>query len=89
MWINHWGWGIECSQLIPTDENKKYIFKGNSYVEEYKSCEAYQNSGNTIDKNTCESIIIKEDYKKNVNLMKEVKLALSLIENALTLKLIL
>ena len=33
-------------------------------MEQYKSCEAYQNSGNTIDKNTCESIIIKEDYKK-------------------------
>lgn len=55
---------IECSQLTPTDENKICIFKGNSCVEQYKSCEAYQNSGNTIDKNTCESIIIKEDYKK-------------------------
>lgn len=64
MWINHLGWGIECSQIMPTDENKIYIFKGNSCVEQYKSCEAYQNSGNTIDKNTCELIIIKEDYKK-------------------------
>ena len=55
---------IECSKLKPTDTNKICIFKENSCVEQFKICEAYQNSGATIDKETCESIIMESDYRK-------------------------
>ena len=54
---------VECSEITPTDTNKICIFKDNTCVEQYESCQAYQNSGATKDKNTCESIINK-DYKK-------------------------
>ena len=58
-------------------------------MEQYKSYEVHRNSGKTIDKNTCESIIIKEDYKKKCQFNEGTNSALRLKENALTLKLIL
>lgn len=56
---------IECLAIIPEDTKKRCIFKGNSCVEQYNSCEDYQNSGAEIDKNTCESIIMEnKPYSK-------------------------
>lgn len=55
---------IECSLITLSDDNKMCIFKENSCVEQYKSCEAYQNSGATIEKDTCESIILISNYTK-------------------------
>ena len=53
---------IECSKLIPTDITTQIcIFKDNACVEQYKSCEAYQNSEAAKDKTTCESIIDEDD----------------------------
>lgn len=55
---------IECSKLLPTDiTNQICIFKDNACVEQYNSCEAYQNSDVAKDKTTCESIIDEDDYK--------------------------
>ena len=55
---------IECVNIYLSNKNKMCIFNGTSCVEQYKSCEAYKNDGGSITKETCESIIIQDDYKK-------------------------
>lgn len=48
----------ECSSIIPTDNtNKICIFKDNACIEQYKSCQLYQNNEEKIYKSVCESII--------------------------------
>mgnify|MGYP006873159560 CR=1 FL=1 len=54
----------ECSSLTLSDTNKICVFTNNACKEQFKTCEAYQNSGATIDKETCESIIMESDYRK-------------------------
>ena len=54
----------ECELIRLSVLNKKCIYKDNSCVEQYDSCESYATSGETIDQNKCESIILENDQKK-------------------------
>ena len=54
----------ECSSITPSNTDKYCVYINNSCKEQYKTCQSYQNSGNTLDKATCESIKIKGD---NIN----------------------
>ena len=56
----------ECKSITPSDSNKRCIYKDNSCVEQYKTCESYANSKETIDKNKCESIVLEDNKKKCV-----------------------
>lgn len=53
----------ECLGIIPQSEDKMCIYKNSQCVERYKTCQLYQNSGEKIDKDICESIVIDGDYK--------------------------
>ena len=50
---------------IPSDTfNKKCVYKDNQCFEQFKDCDSYNNSGETIEKTVCESIILNdENYK--------------------------
>ena len=49
----------ECKNIIEKD-NKKCIYLDGVCKEQYKDCDSYTNSGETIDKNVCEAIILNE-----------------------------
>ena len=53
----------ECSSITPSNNDKFCVYINNSCKEQYKTCQLYQNSGNTLDKEICESIKIKDDNK--------------------------
>ena len=55
---------LECFAISPSDSKKKCIYKDNSCVEQYNSCESYATSGETIDQNKCESIVLDDNQKK-------------------------
>ena len=52
----------ECSKITPTNNNKICIYKDNSCIERYKTCELYQSSGEEIQEDLCESIIVQDIY---------------------------
>ena len=59
----------ECNSITPTDTTNKqcaFIFYNNYYqcVEQYKTCELYASSGETIDQNKCESIVLEDSKSK-------------------------
>ena len=54
---------LECGQITPSNTNKKCIYKDDSCVEQYKTCELYATSGETIVQSTCESIIDDNNKK--------------------------
>ena len=56
----------ECSSSKPSNENKKCVFLNNVCVEQYKTCQLYEESGETLDKNICESIIMDDFNTKCV-----------------------
>lgn len=49
---------VECGYLSPEDTNKMCVFKSDKCVEQYASCYLYETEENTINKETCESLII-------------------------------
>ena len=52
----------ECYAATPTDYTKKHcVFIDNVCKEQYKACVTYENSESTLNKETCESIVIKDD----------------------------
>ena len=58
----------ECTSgyyVLPSDtSNKKCVFKNDKCIEIYKDCDAYNNSGDNIDKTVCESIELNSyNYK--------------------------
>ena len=54
----------ECYSITPSDSSNKHcVFINNVCIEQYKTCTAYENSENTLNKETCESIIIDKDNK--------------------------
>ncbi len=54
----------ECGTTTPTDTNKNCVFTNNKCVEQYKTCEVYNGINGTIDKEVCESIILKDNSNK-------------------------
>ena len=50
----------ECSSFKASNENKKCVFLNNVCVEQYKTCQLYEESEETLDKNICESIILDD-----------------------------
>lgn len=48
---------VECGYLSPEDTNKICVFKSNKCVEQYASCNLYETEENTINQETCESLI--------------------------------
>ena len=55
---------LECVYINPSNSDKKCIYKDNSCVEQYKTCELYASSGETIDQNKCESIVLEDSKSK-------------------------
>lgn len=56
---------VECQNIIPSDTDKICVFKDRC-VEQYKDCSTYESKEDTLNKNTCESILIQgraETYK--------------------------
>ena len=52
----------ECYSITPADSSKKHcVFIDNECKEQYKACVTYENSESTLNKETCESIVIKDD----------------------------
>ena len=51
----------ECNSITPTDNEKQCAFVDSKCIEQYKTCELYKTKGSNIDKDSCESIIIKAD----------------------------
>jgi hypothetical protein len=47
---------VECGYLSTEDTNKMFVFKSNK-CEQYVSCYLYETEENTINKETCESLI--------------------------------
>ena len=54
----------ECKSIKPSVLNKECVYKDNSCVEQYDSCESYATSGETIDQTKCENIILSDNQKK-------------------------
>lgn len=52
----------ECSVINPSNYNKICIYKDNSCVESYGTCESYQSSGEPIKEKICKSIIVQGVY---------------------------
>lgn len=48
----------ECQKIVPSNTDKMCIFR-EKCVEQYKTCDLYQTKENTLDKTTCESILIE------------------------------
>ena len=66
----------ECSSyyVLPSDTtNKKCVYKNNECIEQYKDCDAYNNSGDNIDKTICESIELNSNTYKCVFTAGETK----------------
>ena len=53
----------ECYKITPSNSDKYCIYKGNACQEEYISCQAYQKTGNTLNEEICNSIMIKDDIQ--------------------------
>ena len=54
----------ECYSSTPSNSSKKHcVFINNVCQELYQACVTYENSENILNKETCESIIIKDDNK--------------------------
>lgn len=53
---------LECESIIHPDKHKKCIFKDNVCVEQFRNCDLYEIYGETINRQTCESIIINDAY---------------------------
>ena len=53
----------ECYKITPSNNDKYCIYKGNACQEEYISCQAYQKTGNTLNEEICNSIMIKDDIQ--------------------------
>ena len=56
----------ECTGIIISKENKRCVYFKNDCIEQYKTCEAYQDSEDVLDKDTCESIISVDADSNNV-----------------------
>ena len=54
---------LECQKITPSNTDKKCIYKDDSCVEQYKTCDLYAKSGETIIQSTCESIIDDNNKK--------------------------
>jgi len=50
---------VECGYISPEDTNKICVFKSNRCVEQYKTCQDYEDNENTINQEICESLIIQ------------------------------
>ena len=53
---------MECSSTIVVNNKKRCVYIEKQCVEQYKTCEDYEASENVLDKDTCESILIADDY---------------------------
>ena len=56
----------ECIEIKISKENKRCVYFKNNCIEQYKTCEDYQDSEDVLDKDTCESIISADADSNNV-----------------------
>ena len=53
----------ECWKITLKNDKKMCVYKNKKCIEQYKTCQLYQDSGEKINEETCKSIIINGDYK--------------------------
>ena len=52
---------VECSQIRVSNDKKRCFYLKDKCIEQYKTCEDYEEAEDVLDKEACESIVIAND----------------------------